>query len=270
MTKSEQYTYGHSAAVTRVHAERTAAREAAFFLPHLSPGMRLLDVGCGPGTITLGLAKAVNPGDVVGVDAVQTVLEEARQTASTERLPNLRFEQADAYKLPFPDHSFDVVFAHTLLEHLREPRRALTEMVRVLAPGGMIGLRDCDWESGIFAPENADVRRAAALYARLWRHNGGDPHCGRTLRTRLLEAGCARVDTSASFRWDGTADSSRSFGVLLADRLPLAPMATALTKLGWADQDELASLSRSCRAWSIQRDVYAVMVMCEAVGWLPS
>jgi SAM-dependent methyltransferase len=115
----------------------------------------------------------------------------------------VRFEHADAYRLPYPGASFDAVFAHTLLEHLREPERALAELVRVLKPGGVIGLRDCDWQSGIFAPEDAAVGRAAELYARLWRHNGGDPHCGRTVRRRLLEAGCVRVATSASFRWDG-------------------------------------------------------------------
>ncbi|HXI17623.1 MAG TPA: methyltransferase domain-containing protein [Chloroflexota bacterium] len=255
--------------VTRVHAGRTAARDAAFFLPHVRPGMRLLDVGCGPGTITLGLAKAVRPAEVVGVDAVQTVLEDARQTASSKRVANVRFEQADAYKLPFPDRSFGAVFAHTLLEHLREPQRALAEMVRVLSPGGMIGLRDCDWGTGVFAPEDPSVRRAAELYARLWGHNGGAPHCGRTLQTRLLEAGCARVVTSASFRWDGTVESSRRFGELLADRLPHAPMATALVELGWADRNELERLAQSCRAWARHPAAFAVMVMCEAVGWIP-
>jgi ubiquinone/menaquinone biosynthesis C-methylase UbiE len=120
-------------------ALRTAAKEGAFFLPYLRPGMRLLDLGCGPGSITLGLAEKVAPGEVVGVDLQPSQVAQAQELSAARGVKNVRFEIADVYRLPFPDASFDAVFAHVVLMHLREPVRALMEMRRVLRPGGIVG-----------------------------------------------------------------------------------------------------------------------------------
>lgn len=116
-------------------ATRTATREAAFFLPYLRPGMRLLDVGCGPGAITQGLAKVIAPGAVVGIDLQPTQVARARMLEAKSGAGNARFAVANCYQLPFLEDSFDAVFAHAALMHLREPLRALTEMRRVLRPG---------------------------------------------------------------------------------------------------------------------------------------
>jgi ubiquinone/menaquinone biosynthesis C-methylase UbiE len=260
------YTYGYSTVVLEVHGRRTAAREAAFFLPSLRPGMRLLDAGCGPGSITAGLAAAVAPGAVVGLDIEPSVLDQARAPATEQGAVNLSFVVGTAGALPFPDGSFDAVFAHTLLEHVRDPAAALRELRRVLRPGGVLGVRDCDWASGVYAPAHADVARAVALYEQIWRYNGGHPDCGRHLRAWLQEAGFAHVRTSASFRWDGSAAESRAFGELLGHRLTLPNfVAPALTN-GWAGRPELARISAGCLAWSRRPDAFAAMVMCEAVG----
>src|SRR5690606_26398226 len=114
----DRYTHGHHASVVGQHARRTAERDAAFLLPHLRPGLRLLDVGCGPGTITTGLALTVAPGEVVGIDPVESVIEEARSHAAGEGLSNLRFEVASAYALPEPDASFDAAYMHQVLQHV--------------------------------------------------------------------------------------------------------------------------------------------------------
>ncbi|MEP7214926.1 MAG: class I SAM-dependent methyltransferase, partial [Anaerolineaceae bacterium] len=98
------------AAHSPAHSRRTAATNAAFFLPHLQPEMRVLDVGCGPGSITAGLADVVAPGEVVGVDANPAAIDMATRSAATASRPSLRFEVADLYRLPFADASFDAVF----------------------------------------------------------------------------------------------------------------------------------------------------------------
>lgn len=261
------YTYGYSTVVVEVHGRRTAAREAAFFLPRLRPGMTLLDAGCGPGSITVGLAAAVAPSATVGLDIEASVLEQARALAMAQGAVTVRFLVGNAGALPFPDGSFDAVFAHTLLEHVRDPVAALRELRRVLRPGGVLGVRDCDWASGIVAPADPALTRAAALYEQIWRHNGGHPDCGRHLRGWLRDAGFARVQTSASFRWDGSAAESRAFGELLGHRFTLPNFVEPALTNGWADRAELSRISAGCLAWSRRPDAFAAMVMCEAVGW---
>jgi len=265
-----RYTYGHGPAVVGVHAARSAAREAVFFLSHLTPGMRLLDVGCGPGTITLGLAAAVSPAEVTGVDIEETVLQRARDAAHEANASNVRFEQASATQLPYPDDTFDAVFAHTLLEHVPDPLHVLSEMKRVLKPGGILGVRDCDWGSGVFWPADPLVLQAADLYARVWSFNGGHPNLGRQLRALLRQAGFTTITTSTSFRWDGSQDDptngSRAFGELLAQRLLLPNFANSIVANSWADQNTLQRISHACTEWSTHPDAYAAMIMAEVVA----
>ncbi len=143
-TNRERYTHGYGVS-SQGMATRSASHQAAFYLPYLHAGISLLDCGCGPGTITLGLAEAVAPGEVVSIDIGPSEVERATAFASKQGVANVRFEIANSYQLPFHDSTFDAVFAHTLLEHLAEPDVALAEMHRVLRPGGVIGVRDSDW-----------------------------------------------------------------------------------------------------------------------------
>ena len=177
-------------------ALRTASQEAAFFLPSLRPGMRVLDLGCGPGSITVGIAEAIAPGEVVGVDLQSEQVEQARALGVARGVMNARFEVADVYRLPFPDGSFDAAFAHVVLMHLREPVRALAEMRRVLRPGGFAGVRDSDWGARLHAPATPLLEKWYALTIRVRQCNGGDPFMGRHHRRLLLEAGFARAEAT--------------------------------------------------------------------------
>src|SRR5262250_1908224 len=105
--RHEKYTHGHAPATLQQHAQRTADEAAAFLLPHLRPGMRLLDVGCGPGSITRGLAQRLAPGEVVGLDLSRETLAAARADAAARGLTNLTYAEGSVYELPFPDASFD-------------------------------------------------------------------------------------------------------------------------------------------------------------------
>lgn len=138
----DTYTHGHHASVLRSHEWRTVENSAPHLVAHLRSGQRLLDLGCGPGTITVDLAARVAPGDVVGIDPAEEVIERARANAAAAdggTPPNVRFEVGDAYGLTFDDGSFDVVHAHQVLQHLTDPVAVLREAHRVLAPGGGAG-----------------------------------------------------------------------------------------------------------------------------------
>src|ERR1700694_5746526 len=178
---NEVYQHGHHASVLANHAKRTADRDAAFFLPFLKPGMRLLDVGCGPGSITAGLALRVEPAGTIGIDASESVIETARSLANARPAKHLTFEVGNIYEPRFPAESFDAIFAHQVLQHLRRPVDALRQFRALLTPGGVLGVRDVDWGSTTFYPENQGIRGFLALYYELARRNGGEPNAGRHL-----------------------------------------------------------------------------------------
>ena len=184
----ESYSHGYGERTVHRQETRTAEFDAGFLLPHLKTGMKLLDCGCGSGSITIGLAQVVAPGEVVGVDMESSVIERATISASEMKVDNVSFQTGDVYQLPFPDQYFDVVFANTVLEHLRDAPKGLKEMGRVLKSGGIIAMRDMDVGGALFYPESQHVREVFELVENQMRHNGGDPNYGRRLGHVLREA----------------------------------------------------------------------------------
>src|ERR1700751_123897 len=119
----EQYTPGHSANATAFMAARSFSSHGEFIRPYIKPGMTVLDCGCGPGAISIGLAEAVAPaGHVTGIAFCESQIEIAKTRATS----NLSFRIASVYELPFEDEAFDLVFSHALFEHLADPIRGVT------------------------------------------------------------------------------------------------------------------------------------------------
>src|SRR5579875_3486177 len=137
MTSPNTYTHGHHESVLRSHQWRTAENSAAYLLPHLAPGTSVLDVGCGPGTITVDLARLVAPAPVVGLDRSA----EALAAAASLDDHGVAFVAGELTGLPFDDDTFDVVHAHQVLQHVEDPVAALAEMARVCRPDGLVAAR---------------------------------------------------------------------------------------------------------------------------------
>src|SRR5262249_20046038 len=168
-----RYTHGHHESVLRSHRWRTAENSAAYLLPHLRPGMSLLDVGCGPGTITAELAARVAPGQVTAVEISPEALEIARAELAGRGVANVAFVLADVHALDLPAGAFDVVHAHQVLQHVADPVRALAEMRRVCRPGGLVAARDCDYATFTWFPELPELAEWLALYRRVAPAHGG-------------------------------------------------------------------------------------------------
>ena len=193
-TSEERYLGGYSSLITKdILAKRTASVEASFFLPHLRFGMRLLDCGCGPGTITVDLAEVVAPGEVVGIDLEDKQFEIGRAYARERGVSNVRFETGNIYNLPFPSETFDAVFAHAVLYHLKTPQKALTELQRLLKPGGVIGIRDLENGGTILTPSSQITDKARELMDRVLEYSGGHPLFGRSQRVLLREVGFVNI-----------------------------------------------------------------------------
>ena len=199
MLNAETYTPGHTENASDFMARRTLASHGVFFVPHLRPGLSLLDCGCGPGSITAGIAALTDPGEVIGLDFAAAQIARAREAAAREARRNVRFETGNVYSLPFESGRFERVFSHALIEHLADPQKALREMHRVLAPDGVIGVCSPDWGGFLLCPPSRALSRAVEAYMALQSGNGGNVQAGRNLGPHLAAAGFEAVQLSARY-----------------------------------------------------------------------
>lgn len=262
---SVPYTHGHHDSVLRSHRWRTAENSAAYLSSHLSAGLTLLDIGCGPGTITADFAALVSPGQVVGVDSSTAVIEAARRDVG--EFPGLTFATGDVYALDFPDGTFDVVHAHQVLQHLGDPVAALKEMRRVCKPGGLIAARDADYAAMTWYPSSPGLSAWLEAYRTVAQNNGAQPDAGRVLRHWALEAGFTEVTSSAS-AWCYATEAERAWwGGLWADRVQASLAPQALSQ-GVCTQGDLDLISEAFRDWAGNRDAWwAVLhgeILCPA------
>ena len=262
----DTYTHGHHDSVVGHHAARTVANSAAFLVPHLEAGARLLDIGCGPGSITVELAELVAPGPVLGVDIVESVLDEGRRRALGAGCENVEFRQGDIYALDEAGGSFDVVYAHQVLQHLSDPVQALGEMRRLLADGGIVAVRDADYAAMAWAPRHPSLDRWMELYRQVTARNGAEADAGRHLLGWLTAAGFAEIEISSS-TWTYAEESSRRWwGEGWSRRATESAFAAQAIEYGLSTAEELEEISRTWQWWSTQPDGFFVVLHVEAIG----
>jgi SAM-dependent methyltransferase len=247
------YTHGHHETVLRSHRWRTGQNSAGYLLPELVSGMTLLDVGCGPGTITVDLAARVAPGRVTAVEMTTEALALARTEAGSRDQDNIDFVVADVHSLDFPDDTFDVVHAHQVLQHVADPVRALREMRRVCRPGGVVAVRDSDYAAFTWFPSVPELDEWLALYSGAARANGGEPDAGRRLLSWAREAGFADVTAGASTWCFATPEDRQWWGGMWAERILRSDLARQLMAAG-TPEAELNRLSSGWRAWAAAPD----------------
>ena len=195
----ERYTLGYDASAIAFVGRRTLESHGAFFTRYLREDMTVLDVGCGPGSITLGIAARIGKGRVIGVDLSESQVQLARESAAQQNVLNAQFRSGSAYHLPFEDAQFDAVYCHALIEHLSEPVRAMREFVRVLKPGGVMGVATPDWSGFLFGPSSPELEAAVKAYEALQVANGGDVNVGHKLSQYAVDAGFKRVTMRARY-----------------------------------------------------------------------
>ncbi|MFC8195434.1 methyltransferase domain-containing protein [Streptomyces sp. NPDC057298] len=250
------YTHGHHESVLRSHTWRTAENSAAYLLGSLKPHMRILDIGCGPGTITADLAELVPDGHVTGVDHAPGILDLARATAAERGLRNVEFAVADVHALDRPDDTFCVVHAHQVLQHVGDPVQALREMYRVTKPGGFVAVRDSDYAAMTWYPPSRGMDDWLDLYRRVARANGGEPDAGRRLKSWALEAGFEDVTASSSTWCYSTAEERAWWSGLWADRTVASAYADRATEGGHATAEQLHAVADAWREWGRQEDAW--------------
>lgn len=236
---------------------RTAETHAASLLPHLRPGMVVLDLGCGHAAIATGLARAVDPGLTIGLDLAVKPPDER----PTDRLV---FVTADAQELPIRDESVDAIHACGLLQRLRDPMAVLREARRVARPGAVIAVSDIDWDGELVYPSSPLLRRSSEITRRLRRETS--PYVGKRLRSLLREAGFARCVASARAVSYGGPDQVREFADATAAYVEASAFDRAVDA-GWTTPDERSAIVKTWRAWGEEPGAFVARLWCEAVGW---
>ena len=254
------YTHGHHESVLRSHQWRTAENSAGYLLDALTPGTSVLDVGCGPGTITVDFARRVTPGRVLGIDRAGEVLDTARAAARDAGVGNVELAVGDVYALDLPDASFDVVHAHQVLQHLTDPVAALREMRRVCVAGGVVAARDSDYATFTWWPHDARLTRWLALYHDVARANGAEPDAGRRLLAWAHEAGFTDVAATASVWCFASAADRAWWGGMWADRVVTSAFAEQAVDRALATPAELGEISTGWRECSASPDAWLAIV----------
>ena len=253
-----------------VFARRTG-QVAAFLTPHLRAGMRLLDCGCGPGSITIDLAQVVAPGEAIGIDLREDALAHGCALARGRRIGNVTFQAASVYQLPYSDSSFDAAFACAVLQHLAAPLAALEEMRRVLKPGGVIGIVDGSSTITIRHPTNPLLEKWDRLRALEREYTTGRLAEALPLRALLRAAGFARTRASGDMATEagppaGSLEETRRVAQnhLIRLRGMLGELAIAQ---GWTTKEELEQTAEALIAWGEAPDAFYARPAFTAIGW---
>jgi ubiquinone/menaquinone biosynthesis C-methylase UbiE len=265
MTVTPKYTHGHAESVLRSHRWRTADNSCAYLLPHLKPGMSLLDVGAGPGTITADLARRVSPGRVTALEPNDDAIALSRAELAAQGI-DADFVVGDVHALDLPDDSFDVVHAHQVLQHVADPVQALREMRRVCRSGGTVAVRDSDYRAFAWYPELPELDRWMELYQVAARANGGEPDAGRRLHAWARAAGFEQVTSTAATWCFADPDDRAYWGGMWEDRILTSALADQLLAEGRATRAELAAISAAWRAWTDDPDGWITILHGEIIA----
>jgi ubiquinone/menaquinone biosynthesis C-methylase UbiE len=249
-------------------SERRASTHAAFFTRHLRSGMTVLDCGCGPGSITLGLADIAAPAGVVGLDIEPTNIKRAGGLRSKEKIENVRFEVGDINALPFQEETFDAVFTHGVIEYFEDPVHAFKQIYRVLKKGGVLGARHADWGGFLLFCSDEQVSELFTLFVRLMKKQGMEPNFGRRQVSYLRRAGFSRIEASASYDcWTSTPGSALRVSNFMAGYCESEEFARSVTKHRLTDRRTLSKIAEAIREWGKDPDAFAAEAWIESVAW---
>ena len=265
---SDRPFYGYDVDVIQnQYAQRGAESTVGFFLEHLKPGMKVLDCGCGPGTITQDLARIAAPGEVIGCDLEPGMVARAAELAEPANLSNLSFQVGNILDLPFPDDTFDAALSVAVTEHLSEPVKAMRELRRVVKPGGIVGITRTDWSDPLVSPPCEALGRFFELFERGFQLQGGSMNSGRHVGSMLSEAGLRVVELFGAYSNAlATAEAPNGLAAGWAEWIENLPLFDRAIAEGWVDRATLDEMAAELREWAAQPGAFCATAGCRAVA----
>ena len=266
---SGSYTMGYGDEFQRVLERRSAKSHAANLLPLLRPGMKLLDFGCGPGTISMGLAKAIEPGELHGVDMEASQIEMAKAAAAAGGHSNATFHTGDVTSLPFEDDTFDVAHCNAVLMHLPGTKAALSEVKRVLKPGGLLSVQELITASSFLEPSFSMLDGAWQVFSKLLAANGGHPQMGKEAKGVLHEAGFAEVTADAFFEIFDSDGDRAFFHNFISDWFFSPRVVEPALQHGFLTKEYLDELRSGLERWRDHPGAFGTFAWGSATGRKP-
>ena len=264
------YTMGFSEEYLEFLKQFTAESCADFLLPLLRPGFRILDVGCGPGVKSLGLAQAVEPGELHGVDMELSQIEMARSSAQTLGVDNAIFHVGDAVDLPFEDDFFDAVYFNVVLMYVPDTQAALAEAKRVLKPGGIIGCREMITESCFAFPDfSGGIKEGWRIFEDLVAADDGHPQMGKELKGHLVNAGFTNIKTGVTSLVFNTPAELDVVSRLVSEWFLSPDIMDAAIKYGAATRELGAVVEAALSDWRVHPGALFALVYGETVAGKP-
>ena len=269
-TSTPDYTMGYSEEILKTQLRATAETSAAFLLPHLRPGQRLLDFGCGPGTISVGLARAVAPGEMHGIDMDEAQIERAVSVAASQGQENAVFHVGDVIDLPFEDSLFDVAHCRSVLMHVPDTAAVLSEVRRVLKPGGIIACREMICESAFTHPDSGIMRRSWEMFEDLVESDDGHPQMGKELKGHILEAGFTDIRMSGSLSIYSSPEEIADIYGLINQWLLSDETSTAAIKYGATTEQLVSEFRAAYDQWKEQPGALFAFAYGEVIARKPA
>lgn len=267
-TESSTYTMGYDDDFLQMLRWRSAETHARHLLPHLESGLSVLDFGCGPGTLSVGLARAVEPGELHGIDIESSQIDLARAAAKAGGHSNASFQVADATDLPFENNTFDVAHCHTVLNHVPDTQAVLNEVKRVLKPGGIISCRELVAAS-CFSEPAYSLAEAWAVFTTLVAANGGHPQMGKELKSELVEAGFKDIRATASFDTFSSPEGIAVLDGVVTEWFFSEAVVTAATTYGLATQEQFDQWKIDQERWKKHPGALGAIAFGEAIASRP-
>ena len=265
----QEYTMGYSEEFRQLLNRRSVESHAFHLLPHLKPDMRVLDFGCGPGTLSVGLAKAVEPGEMHGIDMEESQIELARAAASAGGHDNATFHVGNALELPFEDDYFDVAHCHTVLMHVPDTQSLLSEVKRVLKPGGIVSSRELIGRSCFLEPNREEFDNAWSIFLRLLTANGGHPEMGKELKLAFLSAGFTDIHQTLSFDHFGSDEDIAFLHGFIGGWFFMPEVVAAAIQYGLATQQLFDDVRVALDEWSEEAGAVGALAFGECVARKP-
>lgn len=270
---SEPYIHGHHASVLRSHSWRTVENSCPHLIPHLNDAsLKILDVGCGPGTISIDLALRVPQGFILAIDPSAEVIKKAQKLAHEKGITNVRFEVGSIFHWEkidgIKEDSFDVVHAHQVLQHLQDPLIAMKVMKKLTRIGGVVAVRDCDYSAMNHYPPHPGMDKWLGLYREAAKSIHCDPDIGKRLHAIARQAGFLRCDIHASVSaWTFSTPDERAWWCgLWAERSLKSDYKTLVLESNLGTEQDLHDIAQTWKDMELEEDGWFAVINGEVIA----